>query len=199
MKRENTKKGILLFLLKDFLNRHTVTSIADAIGVSRVGAWKSLKEMKSEKLVTLSPAGTGKTSTFTVALNWDNVLTQKNIETCLIEEALENQRWRSNFELLGQKVLFLIIYGSILHSPREANDIDIMCVVARKSAFKDVEKVLNNLQKTQLKHMHSLNFTEDEFRSELRKQNPVFIDAIRKGVVLFGQESFISFMKGVVK
>jgi predicted nucleotidyltransferase len=155
--------------------------------------------MKSEKLVTLSPAGTGKTSTFTVALNWDNVLTQKNIETCLIEEALENQRWRSNFELLGQKVLFLIIYGSILHSPREANDIDIMCVVARKSAFKDVEKVLNNLQKTQLKHMHSLNFTEDEFRSELRKQNPVFIDAIRKGVVLFGQESFISFMKGVVK
>jgi predicted nucleotidyltransferase len=199
VKRENTKKGILLFLLKDFLNRHTVTSIADAIGVSRVGAWKSLKEMKSEKLVTLSPAGTGKTSTFTVALNWDNVLTQKNIETCLIEEALENQRWRSNFELLGQKVLFLIIYGSILHSPREANDIDIMCVVARKSAFKDVEKVLNNLQKTQLKHMHSLNFTEDEFRSELRKQNPVFIDAIRKGVVLFGQESFISFMKGVVK
>lgn len=35
--------------------------------------------------------------------------------------------------------------------------------------------------------------------SEVEKPNKAFIDAVRKGVVLFGQEKFINFIKGVTK
>jgi hypothetical protein len=199
VRRRDTRKRMLLFLLKDFSSRHTVTSIADMVGVSRVGAWKTLKEMDSEKLIILSPAGTGRTSTFTVALNWGNVLTRKNLETYLIEDAIKNRRWQENFERLGKISSFLIIYGSILHSPKEANDIDIMCVVARKSAFRAIEDGINIIQKTQLKRIHPLNLTEDEFSSELKKPNPVFIDAVRKGIVLFGQDNFVRVMEGVMR
>ena len=38
-----------------------------------------------------------------------------------------------------------------------------------------------------------------ELKDELEKPNKVFIDALKRGVVLFGQEKFIRFMKELMK
>ena len=94
---------------------------------------------------------------------------------------------------------FLIIYGSILTSSKEANDIDIISVLSNKKNFIEIEKIVSTAQKTQLKKIHLLNFTETEFKNELKKPNKAFIDAIKKGVVLFGQERFIKFIRGLAK
>ena len=53
------------------------------------------------------------------------------------------------------------------------------------------------MQKTQIKKIHALNFTEAEFKQELQKLNKAFIDAIKKGIILFGQEKFIKFLKSI--
>ena len=193
---ETAKTNILKILLKYFTVRPIVTSLAKEICMSRVGTWKVLKKLENEKLITLSKIGTGKTSTYSINLNWNNPLIEKILSLALTEDAVKNQKWLSNFKELEDKVDFLIIYGSIIHSPKEANDLDILGIT-NKNKFLDIEKSIAEIQKTEIKKIHAINFTKEEFKAELKKQNKVFIDAIKKGIVLFGQEKFINFMKEI--
>ena len=116
----------------------------------------------------------------------------------LAEEALKQRRWQVNFAELDRITDFLILYGSVLHSPKEANDIDILGI-AQKKNFVKIQGVLDKAQKTQSKKIHSINFTRDEFKSEFKKQNKAFIDAVKKGVILFGQDKFVKFIGGMAK
>lgn len=191
-------KMVLLHLLKDFSNTHTITILAKELGLSRVGIWKILKKLESNKFVILKAIGKGKTSTSLVSLNWENPIIEKTLSLYLTEEAIKQRRWQINFLELESVVDFVILYGSILHSPQEAGDIDIVGV-AHKKNFVKIQAVNDKVQKTQSKKIHTINFTENEFKAELQKRNKVFIDAIRKGVILFGQENFVKFMEEVTK
>ena len=197
-KMETSKPSIriLKVLLKDFTIKPTITSLAKELGMSRVGIWKILKKLEAEKLILLSAIGAGKTSTYLISLKWDNPLTEKTIALALAEDALSNQRWISNFAELEDKVEFLIIYGSIIHSPKAANDIDILGVT-NKNKFLEIEESIKKAQKTQIKRIHSLNFTQGELKAELEKPNKAFIDAVKKGIILFGQEKFIKFIRSI--
>lgn len=198
---ETTKsiKKILKILLKDFTIEQTVTSLAKAIVMSRVGIWKILKKLQSEEVILLPRVGTGKTNTYIIRLNWDNPLIEKMLSLILTEDALKNQRWLNNFLELENKVDFLILYGSIISYPKEAGDIDVLNIVSNNSKFLEIEESIKKIQKTQIKKIHALNITQSEFKRELKKPNQVFIDAVKKGIVLFGQEKFIKFIIGLSK
>ncbi len=190
---------VLLILLKDFSRIHTITSIAKELNLSRVGIWKILKKLEADDYITLQSVGSGKTSISMIKINWDNILVEKAIGLYLTEEALTQRRWRANFAELENEVDFVILYGSILHSPKQANDVDIIGVVSGSRRFLGISEFINKVQKTQMKKIHSLMFGKEELIKELKKPNKVFVDAIKKGVVLFGQEKFVKFMMGVVK
>ncbi|HLC63356.1 MAG TPA: HTH domain-containing protein [Candidatus Nanoarchaeia archaeon] len=193
--KKNTE--ILKIILKQFTIKWTITSLAKEIKMSRVGIWKALKKLEAENLILLSPVGGGETSTFNILLNWENQILEKRLSLILTEDALKNQRWLNNFKELENKLDFLILYGSMMHSPREANDVDVLGVVSNKNKFKEIEEAVQKIQKIQSKKVHSENFTRTEFKEELKKKNKIFIDAIKKGVVIFGQEKFIRFIKEV--
>jgi predicted nucleotidyltransferase len=199
MVQNKSSSKILKILLKGFTIKPTITFLAKEITLSRVGTWKLLKKMQSEKLIVLSKIGSGKTSTYSISLNWDNPLVEKNLALYLTEDALKNQRWLANFAELENKVEFLLLYGSVIISPQEANDIDILGVVSNKNRFTEIEESIKNIQKTLIKKIHIINFTPTEFRQELEKPNNALIDAIKKGTVLFGQEKFIKFVRSIIK
>lgn len=196
MKTDNhTARKILLRLLKEFSVTHTVTSLATELHLSRVGIWKVLKKLKADNFISMTPTGSSKTSTFLVKINWENILVEKLLSLYLTEEALAQKRWRMNFAELERTTDFLILFGSVLHSPQEARDLDLIGVVSQKKKFVKIQQIIDVTQKTQKKKIHIINFTEVEFKKELLKPNKVFIEAVKKGVILFGQENFIQFMK----
>jgi len=197
MGKEKAEEKILNRLLKQFSVNWTITSLSKEINITRVGVWKILKRLEDERVIILSPVGGGKTSTFRVSLNWENSILEKKLSLILAEEALRHQRWINNFEELKNITEFVILYGSILHSPKEAKDIDILSIVFNKNNFLNVEKVTQKTQKTQIKKIHSENFTKEEFKKEIEKQNKIFVDAIKNGIILFGQEKFIKFIKDI--
>lgn len=188
-----TAQGIITLLLKDF-SAQTVTTLSKNIKISRQGIWKVLKQIEKEELILLEQMGTGKTSLQRIKLNWDNVLLEKLLSLSLTQDALKQKRWRHNFASLENEVDFLILYGSILHSPKEANDVDIIGVTSKRNMSK-INDLILKVQETQAKKIHSINFTEKEFKQELKKPNKAFMDAIKKGVILFGQEKFVHFMR----
>ncbi len=197
METNNSASKIMMLLLKDFSSTHTITSIAKEMELSRVGVWKVLKKLEADGFIRLISVGKGKTSTSVVRINWDNILVEKALPLYLTEEALKQRRWVVNFGELESVLDFLILYGSILNFPKSANDIDIVSVVSNKRQFTKIQNIINKIQKTQSKKIHAINFTESEFMNELKGKNEAFINAIRKGVILFGQENFVKFMQRV--
>ena len=187
-----TDKNILKILLKD-LKARTITYLAEETKITRTGVWKILKKLERKNLILLNRIGKGKTSTHIISLNWENPVLEKTLNLLLTEDALEQKRWISNFKDLENKVDFLIIYGSILKT-NKANDIDLLGI--SKDNFTEIEKIIRKIQNTQIKKIHSINFTPEEFKRELKK-NKAFIDAVKKGIILFGQEKFIKFMKNL--
>ena len=194
---QQTARDTILLLFKDFSAMHTVTSISKELGLSRVGAWKTLKNLQANKFVILKAVGTGKTSTYTVKLNWDNILVEKSLALYLTEEAVKQRRWRFDFAELENITSFLILYGSILHSPKQAKDIDIV-VISKNKNLSNVYHAVANEQISQSKKIHMIDFTESGFKQELMKPNKAFIDAVKKGVILFGQENFINLIKSII-
>src|SRR3989344_593894 len=162
---DSTAKNVLLHLVHDFSSIHTITQLAVKLNRTRVGIWKVIKKLESDKYIVVNTVGTGKTSTSVIVLNWENPLVEKALTLYLAEEVIKQRRWQVNFNGLENVTTFVILYGSILRFPQEARDIDIL-VVAPKKNFVRVQTVLDLVQKTQSKKIHSINFTEAELETE---------------------------------
>ncbi len=189
-----TSDKVLIMLLKEPFVVHTATSLAKSVGLTRQGVWKILHKLSKNKLIILESIGKNKTSISTIKLNWDNFVTEKTLSLLLTKESLKEQRWIVNFKELCNNVEFLIIFGSILINPKESNDIDIIAVVKKKN-FKKVEEIISKIQKTQFKKIHLIDLTKTEFIYEIKEANKAYVDALKKGIILYGQDEFIKLMK----
>lgn len=184
----------MLILLKDIYSSRTITSLAKELHITRVGAWKVVKRLEKDELIILNKIGNGKTSIYSIKLNWNNIITKRTLALYLAQESLKYKKWLFNLFNLEEQVDFLILYGSTLYSPEKARDIDILGVANEKS-LNEMNSIIHQIQKTQSKKIHSINLTKEELKQELKKQNKAYIDAIKKGVVLFGHENFIKFIQ----
>lgn len=193
-----TTQKIIAILLKDF-SVHTASSLSKELNMSRQGIWKILKELEKDEFIILEHIGNGKTSIQRIRLNWDNELVEKTLAFSLTQEAFKYQRWKFSFADLKEKVDFLILYGSILHSPKEAKDIDIIGMVSQEKRLANLGDIILRIQETQTKKIHSINLTQKEFEQELQRRNKAYLDAVKKGVILFGQENFIKCIRGLQK
>lgn len=193
---KRSEEDILRILLKDISKKQNITSLSEEIKIKRPGTWKALKKLELKNLINLTPFGKGKTSVYEITLNWENPLVEKTLAAILTEDTLKQEKWRYNFKELEYQVEFLILFGSILHSPKKANDIDILNVL-NKGKFEKIDKILKRIQVTQNKKIHAIDITKKELKEELRDKNKAYLDAFKRGVVLFGQENFIKFIKDI--
>ncbi|MEK6984249.1 MAG: hypothetical protein AABX33_06770 [Nanoarchaeota archaeon] len=184
----------VLLLLKDFSTVPTITSVGKELGMTRSGIWKVLKRLEKEKYIIMKATGR-ETSLVIPKLNFRNDLLDKYLDLALSKEAKEYERWVFNFTEVKEHVSFFILYGSVLNPYAKAKDIDVIGVIPDKKRFKKLHESLDKIQKSEAKRIHAINFTQSEFREELLKPNKAFIEAVKKGVVLFGQEEFIRFIK----
>ncbi len=194
-----TTERILMMLLKEPFMRYTATSLAKALNITRQGLWKSLNKLAESKLVILEPIGNTKKSAVTINLQWKNPITIKTLSLLLTKESSEYERRRSNFAELENYTSFTILFGSIINSPKEAGDIDILAIVTNKNSFKPIGEAVSRMQKTQAKRIHLIDLTEEEFKGELKKQNKAYIAALKNGIVLFGQDNYIKFIEEIIK
>ena len=194
-----TTEQILMMLLKEPFMKHTATSLAKAFNITRQGLWKSLNKLAESKLVILESIGNTKKSAEIINLQWKNPITIKTLSLLLTKESSEYERWRANFAELENYASFIILFGSIIHSPKEANDIDILAIVTSKNSFKPIGEAVSRMQKTQAKKIHLIDLTKKEFKEELKKQNKAYVNALRKGIVLFGQDNYIKFIEDITK
>ena len=190
---------ILELLIRDFVSLHTLSEIARYLSCNRMGAWRMIQELVKQKYVIKRRLNSGRTAMHYFALNLDNEVADKHIALLLVEQASHYERWADVFEELKEYTSFLVLYGSIITAPKQANDIDILCIVKDKKYFKNSDKCIIKIQNSEAKKVHAIIFTEEEFKQELIRQNRAFISAVKEGIILYGHEHFIDFMKNLHK
>ena len=137
-----TDQKIIKALIKS-PDTNTISALSGEIGISRQGVFKVVKRLELERLLRLSKVGKGRTSIFVIKLNWQNPILEKQAAIILLDEAQKNQRWITNFIELEKNVKFTLIFGSVLTSPKEAKDIDLINVA---SDFITIDKIINSSQ-----------------------------------------------------
>ena len=187
-----TKEKILSFLLRE--NEQTATQLSEQLKISRQAVWKLLKKLIKEEILSSRQLDNKQKSVKIINLNFKNPLLKKTLSLILTKEAIENERWVQNFAELEKLTDFVLLFGSILTNPKQANDIDLL-IIPKKKKFKEVEKEILEIQKVQLKKIHAIQLTNEEFYKEIKNKNKAYLDAIKKGIVLFGQENFIKQME----
>ena len=194
--QEKTNERIIKILAKEPLSEHTATSIAKTLGISRQGIWKTLNKLSKDKIISLRSIAETKKSAVNITLNFKNPITPKMISIILEKETLNYERWRDNFAELQNHCKFVLLFGSILHSPKEANDIDLLAIVKEKKDFNAIDEAILKIQKTQIKKIHIIDLTEEELKNELEKnKNKAYLDALKKGVLLSGHDDYVKFSK----
>lgn len=195
-----TEDKLLSILIKEPLADHSVTSIAKVLNITRQGLWKTLNKLSKDKLISLKSIADTKKSAFNIKLNFENPITEKVISLLLTKESLNYERWRFNFSEVKDYSKFIILFGSILRSPKEANDIDLLVIVDDKKDFHKISKIILKLQQTQMKKIHFIDLSDDELKSELKNnKNRAYLDALKKCIILFGQENYVKFIMDLNK
>jgi len=196
--KTKTSDRILDILLREPFTDHTATSLAKTLGITRQGLWKSLNKLSNEKLISLKSIANTKKSVLNISLELQNPVTSKTLSLLLTKELSNYERWKSTFAEIERNVSFFILFGSVLNNSKEANDIDIIAVVENKQNFKQIDEIVSKIQKTSAKKIHLIDLTEEEFKKELKNQNKAYLDAVKKGVILFGQDNLIKFITNLV-
>ena len=116
--------------------------------------------------------------------------------TRALNDLLEVAPQNYSYVVLGSTAL--MSYTANKGYERPIKDIDIIGVAQGKKLAKISDKILK-AQETQTKKIHSINLTQKEFKQELKRPNKAYVEAVKKGVILFGQENFIKFIRGLQK
>lgn len=184
---------VLLTLFKDFSKDYNANSLSKQVGITPRGALKILKNLQKQQLLTSKQFG----KAVFYKLNLDDYYTFRTIETLLIYEAREKaSRWLSEFKGLFKDVEIVIIFGSITREPKKANDIDLL-LVFRQKKMKLVKHFISEKNKILLKPIHPVIQSPNDIKKNLKKKDPVVLNALRRGYVLSGYDKLIEVVKNV--
>lgn len=187
------EKQILLILFKDFRTRYNARSLSLKIAMTPRGTLKALKALEKQKLVAAERFGKAIQYTY----NLRSLLAKKTIELFLLEEAeFKYKRWMEEFKKFDEADI-LILFGSIVRMERY-NDVDLLIVV-KKKRYKALKKKIDEKNGILIKKIHPLFQTRRDLQENIKRKDPVIIDAIKTGIVLKGWTAFIEVMENVSK
>lgn len=194
MEKLNKEQEIIKLLFKDFSADYNSRSISKIIKISHPGAYKILKKLEKREIV--KPKKVGKAVVY--SLNRENPITNKEIEMILLLESQNFKRWVEEFKDLKDKTKFLILFGSITKNAEQANDVDILIVIA-KSKLGGIKKIIQKIQKYTNKKIHPLIQTIDNFKKDINEKNKVMFEIIKTGIAVYGQEDYIKTLNYILE
>lgn len=191
-----TSDEILLFLLKNSEKEYSINQIARFIKRTPSGVFKELKNLERKRIVLSKRIGNSKI----YKLNFENIEAIKTCELLLISE--KDERLSKNplasvlakdFAKLKEYSDIIIMFGSVLEK-KEPRDIDIF-VVAKPVHAAMIGNICREISMLHGKSAVPLILSSHDFVDNIKKQDKVILDIIKKGVVLKGYEKFVEGIK----
>jgi len=181
------------FILELFKNPETdynANSIAKKIGLSAMGALKIAKKLQKENILISKRFG----KAVFYKLN-NNEYTRNYIKFLLKKEAESAdpyiKKWINEIKKI-KNAESVILFGSVLNKHKEAKDIDIL-LITNKRKFLKLKKEINEINLLNIKKLHPVYQTKDDFKENLKKDK-IVLNAI-KGIIIFGEDVIIRLLE----
>jgi len=189
---------IVEFLFRNTPNRFNVNQISRELKISVGSAYKILKSLEKKSVLVSQKIGNG----IYYVLNLDNKEAENITELVLMESRNKSLSKNSHASIYakdfkdGEKLSkAIILFGSILES-KDAKDVDALFIID-KGKSKAVEDFCMKLSNLRPKRINPLLMTMADFKENIKKQDRVITDILKKGVILFGEDTVINILRGV--
>jgi len=189
---------IVEFLFRNIPNRFNVNQISRELKISVGSAYKILKSLEKKGVLVSQKIGNG----IYYVLNPDSKEAGNITELVLMESRNESLSKKSLASIYAKDLRdaeklskAIILFGSILDT-RDAKDVDALFIID-KGKSKAVEDFCLKLSNLRPKRVNPLLMTMVDFKKNIKKQDKVIVDILKKGVILFGEDVLIDILRGV--
>ena len=190
MMPKNTKK-IILYLLRN-LELVNINQISKLLDISVGSAFKILKELEKNNIVTVSSLGNAKF--YQINLNSEETL--RWCEILLSEERRNLKGYSKVYAGEIQKfehAKLIILFGSVLGN-KDFNDVDVLFITNKP---KEVTKFCLNLSKIRTKPVVPLILKKEDLINEIENKKEVVLNILKTGVIIRGESIFLDVLKNV--
>lgn len=181
----------VLALLKSPELEYNASSMARHLGMSSMGALKIAKRLEEERII--SSRELGKARFYNLDFQSDYV--RQYLMFLLKREAEQAdptvRRWVTELRKL-KNADCVVLFGSVLQEQQKAKDIDAL-LITDEGRFAALKEEIQGLNMINVKHIHPLYQTAEDFRKNLRKADKPLLSAI-KGIVVVGEDEFIDLL-----
>lgn len=191
---ENITKNEMLFILglfKDVSKEHNAASMANEIGITRMGGLKIARRLEEERILKSREMGNAKF----YSINLDGY-TKKYIAFLLKREAEQSEPFIKRWVIEVRKIksaALAILFGSVLNKKQKARDVDVLLIVDKKN-FDSLEEEIKNINLLNNIKLHPIYQTKEDFVKNISKKDKIILNAL-KGIVAFGEDYFVEIMK----
>lgn len=189
---------IVEFLFRNIPNKFNVNQIARDLKISVGSAYKILKSLEKKGVLISQRVGNG----IYYALNFDNKEAASITELVLMESRNKSLKKNPHASIYAKDLKdaeklskAIILFGSILDT-KDPKDVDVLFIIG-KGKSKAVEDFCMKLSNLRPKRVNPLIMTMADFKCNIKKQDRVIADILRKGVILFGEDRIINTLRGV--
>lgn len=188
---ENELK-VLNFLLRNFNERHSINKLGKILKLSPGGIYKILKKLES--LNILLPERIGNAVYYHINFESGLGIAIARLVLASKEMNTECKVLYKDLQPLKNLTECAILFGSVVEKGEKARDIDILLVFKKKN-YKKVMNSLKKIQEIKTKKIHEMIQTKKELILNIKKKNKPLLDAIKKGIVLWGEEFLVEAIK----
>ncbi len=194
VKKTDTAEKILLFMLKNPLEKYNPRQIAQNFNISHAGSFKLLAGLYTEGFLTRQKVGRYNLYT----LNFLKPALRKYL-SFLIQKEKDRQTtlvkvWINDINKRITQASIALLFGSILYKEKP-HDVDVVFVISKKATafYKEID-TLNALYPLKI---HPVVQTRQDLLDNIRKGDRVILKSLG-GIVVFGDEKFFDLLAEIV-
>jgi len=178
---------VIRYLLAEINNPHSINQIAKECGLSPNGAYKILQKLENEGILKHELISNIKS----FKIDFKNEKTKNFLQLILTDKLEGRVKYRfEDLKSLKDLVKICILFGSYATQKAKPKDLDLLIVLEKKK-FKRYKEELNKLKNIIPVKVHDVLQTKEDLKKNLKDANEVVKGAIKRGVVLWGQDNLI--------
>ncbi len=192
---EDITKNEMLLVLTIFKSPeidYNANSIAKRIGISSMGALKIAKRLEQQGILVSKEMGKAKF----YKINLKKDYAKQYLKFLLKREGEQAsdyvKRWINDIKKI-KNIYSSVLFGSVLHKQKDANDIDVLLITDKKK-FKKLKKEIEEINNINTKKLHPVYQTKEDLKKNIKKGDKPLLNAI-KGIVVFGEDTIINLLE----
>jgi DNA-binding Lrp family transcriptional regulator len=188
------QKKILRFLSTEVGKHHSINDIAKQVHVSPNGTYKILIEFEKEGILVVNRIA----NIMSYSLDFNNKKTKLVLELAFIPRELDGRiKIRAqDLETLKELTKACILFGSYITIKEKPDDLDVLFVM-QHTCFESYKKKLSSVQDVVPIKIQDVIQTPCDLEHNIKKYDPIIIEALRNGVVLWGADLLVEVIERV--